>query len=380
MLSLNNTRVLHQHDACAEKEAGGTLSRAAADLLGPEMAAVKAGRDGGTLEDEVFYLPEPHRTVRVRGDGGEPYQLVCDGQKVGEIDPYQLLREAPRNGIYLHRGRRYRVLEVTPSRKEVRLVLEPRPHSTTSMVKTTIFMRRLPTARRHGRVVVGVARIDVRDYLLAVTEKHINGTTLNTFKNPGGMPSPKLPTEGTVLRLEQPLWDEVVGTLGAAPAQAALEAVARLFGSLFPTVAGPCDPSDYAATADFPRANPPAVYLYDMIPYGVGLAAGASDHMAELVNRAAEQVRACPCEADDGCFRCVKNPRAERPASKAVTAALLSTLAAELNVPGVVVAAADADAPDPPAAGAGCPTCGEQPLKPHWKACPNCGTKREAAP
>ena len=76
-------------------------------------------------------------------------------------------------------------------------------------------------------------------------------------------------------------------------------------------------------TVRLPRDAPPAVYLYDMVPYGVGLAVGAFDRMADLVGRAAEQVRDCKCGTDEGCFQCVRNPQAEVPASKAATLALL---------------------------------------------------------
>ena len=48
---------------------------------------------------------------------------------------------------------------------------------------------------------------------------------------------------------------------------------------------GPCDASDYSAAADVPKDGSPAAYLYDMVPYGVGLAVEAFDRMADLVER-----------------------------------------------------------------------------------------------
>ena len=91
---------------------------------------------------------------------------------------------------------------------------------------------------------------------------------------------------------------------------------------------GPCDASDYSAAADAPREGPTAIYLYDMARYGVGLAIEAFGRMADLVERAAERVRGCPCGTDEGCFQCVRNPQAEVPASKAATLALLEIIAA----------------------------------------------------
>jgi DEAD/DEAH box helicase domain-containing protein len=179
-----------------------------------------------------------------------------------------------------------------------------------------------------------------------------------------------------MLRLERQLWEEAVARLGEPSAKAGLETIARLFGSLFPTVTGPCDASDYSAAADAPKDGPPAVYLYDMVPYGVGLAVEAFDGIVDLVARAAEQVRRCPCGSDDGCFECVRNPQAEVPASKAATLTLLEMIAVELATPAVVPQSATDDAMPSPVGQ--CPTC-QAPRQLEAKFCSNCGTKLEPA-
>ena len=322
----------------------------------------------------MFYLTDPHRSVRLRGTGDEAYKLVCDQDEIGEIDPFHLLREAPRNGIYSHGGMRYRVKDVLEKQRQVRLTREFKPHFTTSAVRTKIRVRRLPIVSQHGRVVLARATLDVNDYLLGVTEKHLSGAVVRSY--PGaGMPNNWLPTEGTMLRLERPLWDEAVSQLGETSAKAGLETIARLFGSLFPTVTGPCDASDYSAAADTPKDGPPAVYLYDMVPYGVGLAIEAFDRMTELVERAAEQVRSCPCGSDEGCFQCVRNPQAEVPASKAATLSLLNMVAVELATPSVSIHAAPDDPPSPQFGN--CPTCHAS-QQPTARFCSNCGEKLEA--
>lgn len=382
VLNLSNQRVLHHHYACAAKEAGDE-SRMDFTALGSEMASVKAERDAGLRLEEVFYLSEPHRSVRIRGSGDEAYQLRCDGTDVGEIDTYHLLREAPRNGIYFHGGTRYRVQDVIAGNKQVRLARELTHNTTTSTIGTSIRDRRLSAIRQTGRVVVARAVIDVNDYLISVTEKNPAGTTVRVHNGSGGMPNNWLPTEGTMLRLEQPLWNEIAGRLGDGPARAALEATARLFESLFPTVTGPCDRSDFSAAAIFPKNGPVALYLYDAIPYGVGLTVGASDRIGELVDRAAEQVRGCTCTADEGCFRCVRNPHAEQQASKANTLALLEIISQELRVPPVTL---PPPVDQPPAQGNGeqtaqakqCRTCGVAHQIVH-RYCFNCGSKLEGS-
>ncbi len=375
VLNLSNQHVLHQHYACAVKEA---LDETRLDTarLGTQIAEVKAQRDAGLLRDEVFYLTDPHRTVRIRGTGDEPYKLVCDGNEIGEIDPFHLLREAPRNGIYSHGGMRYRVKDVQEKQRLVHLSREFSPHFTNSAVRTSIRVRRIPMLRQHGRVIVAQATLDVNDFLLGVTDKHMSGHVIRYY--PGaGMPNNWLPTEGTMLRLERPFWIEVVVKLGEPSAKAGLETTARLFGSLFPTVTGPCDASDYSTASDTPKDGTAAIYLYDMARYGVGLAVEAFDRMADLVERAVEQIRTCPCGTDEGCFQCVRNPHAEVPASKTATLVLIEMIGIELAITPTTSQVASDDTISIPASL--CPTC-QTPRLQTARFCSNCGEKLEAAP
>ena len=126
------------------------------------------------------------------------------------------------------------------------------------------------------------------------------------------------------------------------------------------------------------RTGRAAVYLYDMVPYGVGLAIEAFDRMADLVDRAAERVRTCPCGTDEGCFQCVRNPQAEVPASKAATLTLLEMIGAELATPSVITRAVPKIPASPPLDNCPNPKC-QTPRQPAARYCSNCGTKLEAA-
>jgi len=375
ILNLANRPVRNLHYACAVKEVGGDELKLDIGSLGPEIGEVRRHREAGQLRDPVFYVSDPHRSVRMRGTGDEAYKLMCNKEDIGDIDPFHLLREAPRNGIYSHGGKRYRVTDVMPKARQVRLSPEFGPYFTTSNIGTSIRVRRLSAIREHGSVIVAQAILDVNDYLRSVTEKHLNGQVVRTYQGSGGMPNNWLPTEGTFLRVELPLWQEAIDRLGDPAAKAALVTSARLFGSLFPTITGPCDATDYSATADFPKNAPPAVYLYDMVQYGVGLSIEAYGRMADLVSRSIELVRACDCGIDEGCFQCVRNPQSEVPASRAATLSLLEMIEAELSQPPKLIQETAADAAPSVAACADC----HAPRPPAARFCSNCGSKFENA-
>ena len=56
------------------------------------------------------------------------------------------------------------------------------------------------------------------------------------------------------------------------------------------------------------------------------------DHGRALVERALHHISVCACEGDEGCFRCIANPRVDEPTSKAATRGLLETMLAVLSV------------------------------------------------
>ena len=81
-----------------------------------------------------------------------------------------------------------------------------------------------------------------------------------------------------------------------------------------------CDARDIGAEPQVrsPHSQRPAVYLYDMVPGGVGLSDRLFDVREELIEAALAMVLACPCES--GCPACVgpqveANPRAKRSAT-----------------------------------------------------------------
>lgn len=378
ILNLGNERVRNAHYACAVKECGGVESSLNLAVLGAEAASVKKQRDAGGLDDDVFYTDDPHRRVRVRGGGDEAYTLVCGGEEIGQIDPYHVLRESPRNGIYFHDGKAYRVKDVNGHSRQIRLEHEYSLKRTQSFVSSNIKVTGMSDRLKYPGALVARAKLRVTEFLQNVTEKAPSGETTMNWPGSAGMKPNVLPTEGTVVQFLPPAWAAYVRTVPSpAVADGALAAAARLFAGLFPTVSGPCDASDFAADSDVRPDGSAAIYLYDSVPYGIGLAYGAFDRLVDLTARAAEVIAKCDCPDDAGCFKCVKNPRMEDRTSKAATADLLSVLSAILSERATFFGA-EADAVTAVSGPACCGDCGyEQPKR--FAFCPQCGAKQPEA-
>ncbi|MBC7288628.1 MAG: DUF1998 domain-containing protein [Armatimonadetes bacterium] len=92
-----------------------------------------------------------------------------------------------------------------------------------------------------------------------------------------------------------------------------------------------CDPRDVggASYLAHPDVGGPVVFVYDGYPGGVGIVRAAFERIGEIMQAAAEMIRACPCA--EGCPSCVQSPScgdANEPLDK-LGAALLAELLAE---------------------------------------------------
>ena len=190
------------------------------------------------------------------------------------------------------------------------------------------------------------------------------------------MPANTLPTEGTLLLLRKPLWDDLVVQLGAAPAKSALGSCERLLSGLFPTISGPCDTQDYSSFNEVLRDGNAVIYLYDMVYDGVDLATGAYEMMGQLIERAIERVSSCGCPTDDGCFRCIANPRVDERTSKDATIRVLRAVehALQSETATVTLAVPGSGSDLAPEAPATCDNCSAT-VTQGDRFCKNCGQK-----
>ena len=325
-LNLNNRRVVYCHFACAVTEMGGIEDRLRLEPLGEAMRVIRELRAGGTLNDDIFYQSDPHMAVNIRSMGEGSYTLECGREEIGEIGAFHLLREAYRNAIYRHGGVAYRVKDVVKGKRRIRLEREYSWHETSSFIQKQVRLKRRKAVKDYAQLTVATVDIDVTEFLLGVVEKDRSGKVVQQWQGSAGMPANTLPTEGTLVLIRKPLWDEVVSELGPTGAKSALASCERLLSSLFPTVSGPCDTRDYSSVSELLKDGNAVVYLYDMVYDGVDLTTGAFESINLLIEARIERLTTCVCPTDEGCFRCIANPRVDEKTSKEATARLLRSV------------------------------------------------------
>jgi DEAD/DEAH box helicase domain-containing protein len=142
---------------------------------------------------------------------------------------------------------------------------------------------------------------------------------LHTHENVGwgriAIPEENLHTAAAWLTFD----DAAVAGLGREELALGLEGVAHVFRNLAPVFCL-CDARDFGADAQVrsPSTERPTVYLYDMVPGGIGLAERVFEARERLAAACLAAVRGCACE--NGCPSCV-GPEVQR-ASPAKRAAL----------------------------------------------------------
>jgi len=375
-LNLHNRRVVYCHYACAVSEVGGIDDRLRLEVLGETMRAVGELRSGGGLNEDIFYRSDPHMAVNIRSMGEGSYSLECGREEIGQIDDFHLLREAYRNAIYRHGGVPYRVRDVLRGRRLILLDREFSGHDTTSFVGKQIRLKRRRAVSEYAQITVATVEIDVTEFLLNVVERDRSGRMVQKWQGQAGMPANTLPTEGTLLHLSRTLWDAVIGELDVPRSRSALASCERLIASLFPTISGPCDTQDYSSFSDVQRDGSAVIYLYDMVYDGVDLTTSAFDMMGQLIDKSFERLTTCDCATDEGCFRCIANPRVEERASKEGTARLLRIIQQIISTetPQVTLPTPGSTADLAPDVKASCPSCSAT-VAQGDRFCRNCGEK-----
>jgi DEAD/DEAH box helicase domain-containing protein len=351
-----NPAVAEAHLVCAaaeepltigEVDAFGARGRALVDNL---SAAGRLARDAEGLR-WFSYRRRPQRDVSPRS-AGAPFVILeaGTGRLLGTIDAMRVWHECHPGAIYLHAGQSYRIDELDADHK--RAIARPIRADYYTVVlgekETEILERREERALAipGGAVPVGFGRLKVTVRISGYQEKRLfGGEAIATHP----LEVPPLTYETTGLWIEIPrALPELLAALGLH-FMGGIHAVEHAAIGLFPLLAI-ADRGDVGGISytSHPQISGPAIFLYDGVPGGAGLAERAFAELADLLIKTRELIDACPCEV--GCPACIQSPRCgngNKPLDKAAALYVLRVLLGEMTVDLAVDAPLDAQ-PEPP--------------------------------
>ncbi|MBI2890088.1 MAG: DEAD/DEAH box helicase [Nitrospirae bacterium] len=343
-----NPYIAESHVACAAAE----LPLAANDpfLSGPAFrGALDRLQERGELLRQVqtgLWVSNrrlPHRGVGLRSIG-ETYTIseTDRHEVIGTMGAIRAKAEAHPGAIYLHRGATYEVtrLDLENHRIEVREADVPYYTMARAEKDTGILSR--DRARPSGNCVLRAGRLRVTTRIIAYEKRRTaNRSLLSTHEL--DLPPDIMETMGT--------WIEVEPAIREAAREAGLHYMGGLHGiehalkAVFPLYIL-CEPFDLGGIClpEHPEIGKGAIFVYDNVPGGIGLAEKAYDVMDEALAATLQLVADCPC--DDGCPACIHSGRCgagNYPLDKAASIRILRMLTNTDPIP----VAARAETPEP---------------------------------
>ena len=336
-----NPAVAEAHLVCAAAEEPLTASEVAS--FGPRGRAVvetlsSQGRLARDAEGARWfsYRRRPQREVSPRATGSPFSILEADtGRLLGTIDAMRVWYECHPGAIYLHAGESNHIEAIQVDHKRA-IARKTRADYYTVVLgeKETEILERLEARELPipgGALPVGFGRLKVTVRIREYQKKRLfGGEAIATYP----LEVPPLTFETTGLWIEIPRVLPSLLTTEGLHFMGGIHAVEHAAIGLFPLLAiadrGDIGGISYAA---HPQLEGPAIFLYDGVPGGAGLAERAFAELVDLLTKTRELIDACPCES--GCPACIQSPRCgngNKPLDKAAALRVLRVLLGEVAV------------------------------------------------
>ncbi len=310
MLNPANPVILARHLECAAAE--WALRGSEPWLAEPSVAGVvREMEEGGILlrsadgNSLVAHRKRPQRDVNLRGTGAT-FQIVDgDGAVIGSVDVHRAFHETHEGAVYLHHGRSYVIQTLDLGARVARAKPEiVRWHTSTRTTKTTeIVETRASGLLRGMRVCFGRLRVTE---IVTGYERRDNKTMRLLDIQPLDLPHMTFDTEGLWFCIPDFVRREVEDNFYHF--MGAIHALEHTSIGLMPLMVM-ADRNDFGgiSTPMHAQAGGPAVFVYDGLPGGAGLTAGAYGHLEDLLDSVRRVLAQCPCET--GCPSCIQSPK-----------------------------------------------------------------------
>lgn len=319
LINPDNLLVLASHVKCAAFE----LPFAAGESFGapplePLLDHLVEQRILYRSEDLWYWMNEafPAQEVSLRSAAAENVVIIDQtvpsaARVIGEMDRPSAATMLHDEAIYLHGGRQYEVIHLDWEELKAYVRQVDVDYYTDASLAARLNV--LDAFAEEGQRAWGEVAVT---YLATIYKK----IRLDSHENVG-WGKIRLPEDTFHTSAYWIAFDEVPEGLSATALERALDGISHVLANVAPLFLM-CDPRDLGAYAETRSARTarPTIYLYDAVPGGVGFSEKLYRSHEQLIESAADLVRACPCEA--GCPSCVGAPIDE--GAKNVALALLS--------------------------------------------------------
>jgi len=322
----DNLLILASHLKCAAfelpfsvGEVFGAHTDELLDILAEEGIIQKANNRYHWMSEAY-----PAEQVSLRSASTDNFVIIEQGPSprvIGECDRPSAPLLIHEDAIYIHRGQQYQVEYLDWDDKKAFVTPVAVDYYTDAQLAVELKVlegfRQAPAAA--GAFELGEVAIT---FLATIFKK----VKLNTHENVGwgkiAIPEENLHTSACWLTFGE----AATRGLGRDEIASGLLGIGHLARNLAPIYCL-CDAGDIGADAQVrsPSTELPTVYLYDMVPGGVGLAEKLFDARQGLLAACLERVQSCECE--NGCPGCVGPQVEPRSAAKRAAATMLARLA-----------------------------------------------------
>jgi DEAD/DEAH box helicase domain-containing protein len=248
----------------------------------------------------------PHRSIDLRGTGSRYDILVTATEALlGDIDGFRAFRETHPGAIYLHQGLTYHVDHLDINAKTVKVSpTRPLYYTRVRGNKETEILD-IYKEKKILNTHIWFGRLKVTDQVTGYEKRQIHGDKrINII--PLEMPPQIFETEGIWFSIDSLIAQEVEAAhlhfMGGIHAlEHAIIGICPLFVLT--------DRNDFGgiSTPFHHQVGEAAVFVYDVIPGGIGLAHQAYEKAAQLMHQTQKLIKSCPCE--NGCPSCVHSPK-----------------------------------------------------------------------
>lgn len=309
VINPDNPLIAARHLQCAAAEA--TLHRAEPLAEHCRRLIEELVRSGDLLQSrdgqELFSKArQPHRGVALRGTGATVAIVDMDsGGRIGMVDRFRAVFETHPGAVYLHRGATYVIADLDLAggmargrRTKVSYYTRVRHEKSTQII-------RVDESRTVFGATVHLGELKVTDQVTGYDRITVRGG-----KKLGTVPLDMEPlvfvTRGVWIAIPEAVRRKVEGEM--AHFMGAIHALEHAAIGMMPLLVM-TDRNDLGGISIpfHPQVGSAAVFIYDGLPGGSGLAEQAYAQYEILLERTLAVIRDCPCES--GCPACVHSPK-----------------------------------------------------------------------